>query len=359
MMMTGVPRAPSIAKSNKLKEVSHHRVDEKRQNQTIELGNIVFYFERSPKPEKIATKKSENKAIDIISIPSVEIASEKEKEAIAQQLTKHNNEPYSIEIKLVPATKGIEIVVTYDNNKVIMDFGTYDSIGLNKGVVFRFYNKPLLKKLGSPSKIVKTVYNKVVVIDCGHGGIDPGAVGCHNIQEKDVCLQIGLEVAHLLSDEGITAHLARDSDCTVALDARTTKANRLGADLFVSIHANSSPNKSTTGIETYCINHNLFCPLSRNKAAWDHVQGKYKESNVLAKCVHDTLIKTIRNTHNVIDRRVRYAVSQVLVGTTMPAILIEAGFLTNEKEAQLLADASYQKQVARGISRGILTYLTS
>ena len=218
--------------------------------------------------------------------------------------------------------------------------------------------------MGKP--IIQVAANNTprVIIDCGHGGSDNGVIGCNNIKEKEVSLQVGLQVAQLLRDNQVMVDLARDTDRTVLLDERTTFANSEGADLFVSIHANASKNKAFSGIETYCLRSSLFYPGDRRLIsndmglATEELCCKYDKSNKLAHCVQRSLISAARNQYQAIDRQVRHSVAQVLLGTTMPSILVEIGFLTHEKEAALLAQKDYQSQIAWGITCGILAYLS-
>ena len=341
---------------NQLKKLYHNRVA-KGETPSIELGTLVFYFDREPKIEEKESQKKEKSITKKLFLPAVELSPEVD--AMVQALNRVYDAPYAVHVNAVSApVKGVEITIRYDASKVGISYDTYETISMSKGIVLRFFNQEIINRLDlAKSPIIQTARN-TVVIDCGHGGEDCGAVGCYNIKEKDVSLPIGLEVAQLLRDKGITVQLARDADCTVALDTRTSFANGNDADLFVSIHANSAKSKETAGVETYCVAPGLFCPVFRDSVAWNCVEKKDTKSNRLAHCVHNAVIHTLRTVRkDIVDRHVRHAVPQVLVGTTMPAILIEIGFLTNAQEAMLLASRSYQKQVARGISRGILTYL--
>ncbi len=227
----------------------------------------------------------------------------------------------------------------------------------------RVYNNELLGKIKDTNKpIIQVACNTPpkIIIDCGHGGIDKGAVGHNNIIEKNINLQVGLQVAQLLKKKNIEVCLTRDSDTTMLLDERTTFANRQKADLFVSIHANADPKKNSSGIETYCLAHHLFkedeheaIPSVLNKQLRD----KYAKSEKLAQSVHKAMLGEISSHHPVKDRRIKYDVAQVLLGTNMPAILVEIGYVTHEQESQLLAQAAYQSFIAHGIVQGIDAYL--
>jgi N-acetylmuramoyl-L-alanine amidase len=173
----------------------------------------------------------------------------------------------------------------------------------------------------------------VVVIDPGHGGGDPGAVGIGNIHEADVVLAISQQVASLLQQQGIQAVLTRNSDIEIDLEPRVQMAERANATLFVSIHANSMgmDRPDVNGVETYY----------------------YASGAELAQTIQDSIISSLGMT----DRGIRQARFYVLRRTSMPAVLVETGFVTGSEDAPRLANASFQSQMATAIARGILQYL--
>jgi N-acetylmuramoyl-L-alanine amidase len=173
----------------------------------------------------------------------------------------------------------------------------------------------------------------VVVIDPGHGGPDPGAVGRGGIREKDIVLDIGTQVANLLSQQGIQAVLTRKDDIDLDLEPRVALAERLNATLFVSIHANAidMSRPDINGLETY-----------------------YYDSGLgLAQTIHASVLEAI----GLPDRRVRSARFYVLRKTSMPSVLVETGFVTGAEDAARLANPSYRSQMAAAITRGILRYI--
>lgn len=204
-----------------------------------------------------------------------------------------------------------------------------------------------------------------IVLDFGHGGDDQGKVGCFNIKEKNITLTVGMKVAHLLQKEGFVVFLTRNADRFVALEERTNFANKVDADLFVSIHANGAPSMQASGIETFCMLPSLFnkgiCANVGAKTAHviQHLDTlRYQKSLCLAQAVHQGALQSARIEYGSIpDRKVKTSISQVLLGTEMPAALIEIGFLSNEKEAALLNSAGYQQHIAQGICNGIVSYL--
>jgi N-acetylmuramoyl-L-alanine amidase len=175
----------------------------------------------------------------------------------------------------------------------------------------------------------------VVIIDPGHGGKDSGALGIGGVQEKDVILPIGKRIAEILERNGIQVIMTRDSDFFVSLPGRVTIAERANADAFVSIHANSAGENrpEVNGLETYHYNTGL----------------------TLARIVHSKILQSI----NVKDRNVRKARFYVLRKNSMPAILVETGYLTGRNDVAKLRTTAYQNQMADAIAQGILQYLRS
>jgi N-acetylmuramoyl-L-alanine amidase len=172
----------------------------------------------------------------------------------------------------------------------------------------------------------------LVVIDPGHGGKDPGAIGLGGLREVDVVLPISLEVARLLEQRGVQVVLTRNSDYFVELPGRTAIANRVGADIFVSIHANAVANRpDVSGLETYYLSSGL----------------------TLAQFIHNSILQSL----NIRDRGVRRARFYVLRHTAMPSVLVETGFVTGEEDSARLATPAYQSQMAQAIANGILQYL--
>lgn len=176
----------------------------------------------------------------------------------------------------------------------------------------------------------------VVVIDPGHGGQDPGAIGIGGLQEKQVILSIGLQVASLLEKRGIKVVLTRSDDRFVDLAPRVTLAERVNAKAFVSIHANSISlgRPDVSGLETY---------RARNGSA---------SGQRLAQLIHNSILKSV----NVRDRGVRSAGFYVLRNTSMPAVLVEVGFVTGREDAARLASSTGRRLLAQAIAQGILQY---
>jgi N-acetylmuramoyl-L-alanine amidase len=217
-----------------------------------------------------------------------------------------------------------------------------------------------------------------IVVDPGHGGHDPGAIGAGGVREKDVVLQIGLKLAKELKDDlGLDVVMTRSTDVFLELQERTAIANQVGADLFVSVHANASPNRNTTGIETYYLNlaktekaaqlaakenGTTLEKVSILQAVLFDLMANYKlnDSAHLAEEVQMALYGKINSRHaGARNLGVKQGPFYVLVGATMPSILVEVAFLSNEREERLLQDPQYQNEVATGIMEGIKRYIDS
>lgn len=171
----------------------------------------------------------------------------------------------------------------------------------------------------------------VIFVDAGHGGNDPGAVA-NGIQEKDVVLPISIKLGQTLQSMGYTVYYTRTNDVEIDLEPRVAAAERINADVFVSVHANSlAPgNSGISGVETY---HSRNSTVGRELASYVHSQ-------------------VIAGT-GASDRSVRGAGFYVIARTSMPAILVETGFVTNPTEARNLNSPDYQKRMADAIARGI------
>lgn len=173
----------------------------------------------------------------------------------------------------------------------------------------------------------------VVMIDPGHGGKDPGAIGIRGLREKDVILPISKKVAEILRKNGVNAVLTRNTDYFVSLKGRVVMSERRDADLFVSIHANSMglSRPDINGLEVYYYNS--------------------------GKRLADAVRKGITRKVKIRDRGIRRARFYVLRKTSMPAILVETGYVTGREDAAKLKQTGFRNQMAEGIADGILRYL--
>ncbi|BBA78967.1 N-acetylmuramoyl-L-alanine amidase [cyanobacterium endosymbiont of Rhopalodia gibberula] len=185
---------------------------------------------------------------------------------------------------------------------------------------------PTVSSSGAPKGRV------LVIIDPGHGGKDPGAVGLRGLQEKDVILPISLDVSRLLQEQGVQVKLTRNADYFVSLQGRADLANRVGADIFVSIHANAvgGSRSNINGMEVFYYGH-----------------------QDLSEAIHRSIVCSI----NVDDRGVKKGRFYVLRKSGMPASLVEVGFVTGTEDNRKLSDPAYRLQMAQAIAQGILDYI--
>jgi N-acetylmuramoyl-L-alanine amidase len=237
---------------------------------------------------------------------------------------------------------------------------------------------PVTEKKSRPPR--KQIISKIrrIVVDPGHGGHDPGAVGPNGIQEKDIVLAIGLKLKDLLKDDlGLDVVMTRSTDVFIPLEERTAIANKVGADLFLSVHANAAGNRSASGIETYYLNlaktekaaqlaakenGTSLEKVSVLQAILFDLMANYKlnDSAHLADEVQKSLHKKIRSSyHDVKNLGVKQGPFYVLVGASMPSILVEAAFLSNSVEEARLKETSYQDMTAEGILEGVRSYIVS
>lgn len=233
------------------------------------------------------------------------------------------------------------------------------------------------KKSRQPKKNAISKIRRIVV-DPGHGGHDPGAVGPNGIQEKDVVLAIGLRLRELFREElGVDVVMTRSTDVFIPLEERTAIANKVGADLFLSVHANAAPNRLAAGIETYYLNlaktdkvaqlaakenGTTLEKVSVLQAILFDLMANYKlnDSAHLADEVQKSLCKKIRTRFSdVKNLGVKQGPFYVLVGASMPSILVETAFLSNAVEESRLKDPLYQETAAQGILEGVRSYITS
>ena len=215
-----------------------------------------------------------------------------------------------------------------------------------------------------------------VVIDPGHGGHDPGA-RARGLQEAEVVLDIAQKLERRLSTHGIEVVLTRRRNTYLPLEARTTLANRVKADLFLSIHANASRNGDARGVETYFLNF-APDPEAERIAARENVTGagtmndlrtllqtiagnsRTDESRAFAGRIQGSLVSRLRRTDpDLPDLGVKQAPFIVLIGARMPSVLSEISFVTNRDDATLLSTEAYRDQIAEALFEGILRYQRS
>jgi len=222
----------------------------------------------------------------------------------------------------------------------------------------------------APIKLAK------VVIDAGHGGNDPGAIGKSGLREKDVNLDIARRLSDLLRAEGVETVLTRSSDRFIPLGTRVNIANKSGAELFISIHSNASRSRSLNGFEVYYVSPSV----SDSKRAYyasrrgrpDLINAEFASNSQELKAIIWDLIyansraESIELSHSIcnvagrdLNARilgVKGARFEVLRGIQMPGVLVEVGFVSNRGEEKLLRSSVYRQRLAEGILEGIREY---
>jgi len=257
------------------------------------------------------------------------------------------------------------------------------------------YGRHRLLTLESPPRIVLDVYGEAatrdsvekpgrlpaelrrvhtVVVDPGHGGKDPGAVGVDGLREKDVNLAIAKELAERLTARGFEVVLTRDHDETLGLEERTALAESSGGDVFISIHANASRRSRARGIEVYTLDanherHSLDVAARENgvpAARLDALQRALASIRVgelgsqsarLAGLVHDQVIRGAQSRDDSVpDLGVKKGPFYVLFMSSMSSVLVETGFVTNRRDAKLLRSSKYRALIAEKIAVGVDRY---
>ncbi|HYO71625.1 MAG TPA: N-acetylmuramoyl-L-alanine amidase, partial [Archangium sp.] len=214
-----------------------------------------------------------------------------------------------------------------------------------------------------------------VVIDAGHGGHDTGAIGRKGTQEKDVTLAIAQKLARELRDRGLEVMLTREGDRYLKLEERARMANEMRGDLFISIHCNSAPTSKLRGIETYTLNtsadrYSIRLAARENASSEKGIsdlqfiladlatKANTEESTRLATRVQKNLVSHLSSSYKgVRDLGTKEALFYVLLGTKMPAILVETSFLSHAEEESRLASDKYQEDVAQAIAHGVEDFL--
>lgn len=237
------------------------------------------------------------------------------------------------------------------------------------------------KKTAKTKEIVPAL--TTIVLDPGHGGHDPGAVGPNGLYEKDVVLDIALKLKKVLSEnQAFKVFLTREKDIFIPLEERTAFANSKNADLFISIHANASPNRSARGIETYLLNwtndeeairvaarenaisiKKMKAQMNKFKSEVSVILGdlmrdnKRDESIKLANYIQNSIISELGEKYSEVrNHGVKNALFYVLFGAKMPSVLAEVSFISNPEEEKLLSKEDYKTHIAKAMADGVNTY---
>ncbi|WP_324170937.1 N-acetylmuramoyl-L-alanine amidase [Sulfurimonas sp.] len=235
------------------------------------------------------------------------------------------------------------------------------------------YIKTSSKKITTPKRVDR---QKIIVIDAGHGGKDPGAVGYKRYREKIIVFKISQELKKILASRGYKVYMTRNRDKFVKLSKRTKYANTKKADIFISIHANAVPKRNAHkvhGIECYFLSPSKSSRAesiaAKENSADLSEMNRYGKNTFLKFLNHHKILASNKlaidlqrgmlgslKKYKVKDGGVREGPFWVLVGAQMPAVLVEVGFITHPKEATRLVNSKYRRTMALGLANGIERY---
>ena len=349
--------AAHAADGCQLKKVFHHRMAGKEHD--LELGNVVLYCDKYP--TIIKNNDQGKKGRHQVRFLLQSVITTPESSVMIAAFNRIETADYYVRIVVDATKRELALVLDYDPQKISFSYDTFEAITRDKGIIFRLYNQKLLKALkNKEAKILQLSYaHPTIIIDCGHGGYDTGAQGMHDTIEKNIVFAVGKELEQLLKKAGFTVCMTRESDVFVSLDERTHRANEVHRPaLFISLHANAAATPQASGIETYCLSSQLF---NQQLATCIDVaplyDALYHVSSMFAQSLHNALLDEVRSMYpQVVNRKVRQAAAQVLMGTSVPATLVELGFVSHDTEAQYLQKREYQKLLAQGLYHGIIQF---
>ncbi len=356
------PKSKTIAdnkKNTKIKVKSSHKL----QSIYWENGRLVLEFDKKLKQNQINyftlydSKKRKYRYIFDIHASMLMKSKKLTKEGVKRiKLAQFDTKTIRLVIENNTKTK---VRYKQSGNKIIINIGKS-------------------KKINSDKYIQPSRGAKVIVIDAGHGGKDPGAVGYKKYREKIVVMQIAQKLKKILKSRGYKVYMTRDKDKFIKLSKRTAYANKKNADIFISIHANAVGKKDAhkvSGIECYFLSPSKSKRASRvaekeNKADMSDMNRYGKKSflnflnhhkilasNKLAIDLQRGMLGALNKKYkDVHDGGVREGPFWVLVGAQMPAVLVEVGFISHPKEAKRLVNQEYQNSLATGLAFGIERY---
>jgi len=276
----------------------------------------------------------------------------------------------------------------FDKNtvRVVLDLGSFESFNVFTledpyRIVIDVYGKEEKPIPSHKNEGQRFIGIKRVVVDPGHGGSDPGAIGPKGLYEKDVVLDVAKKLGEILKEKyNMEVIFTRDEDVFIPLEERTAIANSHKADLFISIHANASPHKFARGIETYILNwtndeeairvaaRENSISFKKMKLVQNELQlilhdlardNKRDESMRLAYSVQTSIVDILKEDYKeIIDLGVKRALFYVLVGAEMPSILAEISFISNPEEEKRLSHENYRVKIAEAMAKGIEGYIT-
>ncbi|WP_447971135.1 N-acetylmuramoyl-L-alanine amidase [Nitrospira sp. M1] len=342
-------------------------------------GHIHFKKRKTTKPERVVFELDRTRL-------STKAYKKTQTKGFPQavQLARQWNKPVTITLDLSALDK-YKVLTLNNPNRLVLDLFPSSTPTPAKSkpapphpqVVKKPSNKP--KTLTPIKKVSPTPARDplLIVIDPGHGGKDPGALGRKGTREKDIVLKVSKQLKTMIAKRlNAKVLMTRDTDIFIELEDRAKFANSKKADLFVSIHVNSHPKQSVKGLEIYHFGkasdpralevsaRENGTPLKDNGPAWQFILAdvladkKIDESRDLAWIARKALVGQLRKHYKIKDHGVKTAPFFVLRMTTMPSILAEIAFVSNPTEEKLIIGKTYQTRVAEGIFQGIKAYIT-
>ena len=260
-------------------------------------------------------------------------------------------------MKLMSKRSDIELVIEYDPARIVLAVSSFEAVKQQKAFAFHF-----LDQTYRPNPIHRAGAHRIVVVDCGHGGDDRGAIGKSGLCEKEVTLAVGTLLKTALEMMGIKVLMTRSTDATRALDERTLMANQCAADLVISLHANYAARGSVRGIETYSLSKQVHGLKSISdpeglSCLRTCINARVACGACAASIIHKELCSCVTPYDpDTVNRGAKQAIAQLLLGTQASAVLIEMGFVSNPEEEALLALPAYQRVMVEGICRGVQRY---
>lgn len=354
---------------NQLQKIFLHTMQPSQaQKAHIELAKLVFYFSHEP---EIRTEQHKGGNINQakISFFFPGVATSQEVIAMIDLANKAKTDKYTLHIQEVAKpSKGIELLITFNPEQIMIKHDTFDAITRAKGVEFHIYNKQLLHDLQlKGTNVLRTtqVIRPLIIIDAGHGGTDFGTISKGGLAEKSVTLALSKQLESELKRQGFQVCMTRANDTFIALDARTKMVNAKNNAVFISLHGNNAPNKTVRGLETFCLDSHLFKPVDMQLATAIDViinsidEQKNLQSKKLAREVHSAILAEFNSKGFLLpDRKVKNAATQVLMGITCPGALIEIDFLSNSEVENNLQQPEYRSIYVQGICNGIRKYIS-
>ena len=353
-------------KKKKIKVTSSHKLKSVRWQD----GRLVFKFDKNLRSNQINyftlydTKKKRYKYVFDIHASMLTKSQTLRKDGVERiKLAQFN--PNTLRL-VIENDKKIKLHFKREHSKLIIHISSLLKESIQPSAISKYI---------SPKRLDR---NKVIVIDAGHGGKDPGAIGYRKYREKIVVMDIASELKRILKSRGYKVYMTRDRDEFIKLSKRTKYANRKDADIFVSIHANAVEKKNASkanGIECYFLAKSRSSRAKKiaakeNSADLSDMNFYGKESflntlnshnivasNKLAIDLQRSMLGSLKKSYkNVHDGGVREGPFWVLVGAQMPSVLVEVGFISHPTEAKRLVNVNYQKKLALGLANGVERY---